>query len=96
MGWDRIDEKKIKIIIKQLSGTMTAKDGDLMPRHIIKGKGDIWCYQIATRTFVRIQRGSSIYILDWGIETNEQCLAYSTDNTIFTIDKDEIIEIGFD
>jgi hypothetical protein len=68
----------------------------LFPRHIIKGKGDIWCYQIVTRVFVRIPRGNIIYVLDWGDDANKECLAYSNENTVFTIDKDEIIEIGFD
>ena len=28
--------------------------------------------------------------------TDEQCLAYTTNGIIFTIDKEEVVEIGFD
>jgi len=95
MGWDNIDEKKFKTLIKQISGTITEKDGELVPYHEIKGRGDIWCYQITTRTVTKLSRGIKIYVLDWGEEYDEQCLAYSGDGIVFTIDKHELIEIGY-
>jgi|TARA_Y100000310_G_scaffold320043_1_gene376040 hypothetical protein len=96
MGWDHIDEEKIKTLIKQISGTITRKDGDLVPCHAIKGKGDIWCYQITNKTFIRLPRGIIIYVLDWGKEHDEQCLVYSNNGIMVAIDKKELIEIGFD
>jgi len=96
MAWDHIDEKKIKTLIKQLSGTMTAKDGEPIPYCIIKGRGQIWCYQISSKTFIMIPRGTRMYVIDWGDDNDTQCLAYSNDKMAFTIDKDEIEEIGFD
>ena len=96
MSWDYIDEKKFKALVKQITGTITEKDGDLVPYHHIKGTGNIWCYQITTKAIVRLIRGIQIYILDMGSEEDEQCLGYTTDGIIFLIDKDEVEEIGFD
>ena len=96
MSWDYIDEKKFKALVKQISGTITAKDGELVPYHSIKGRGDLWCFQPSSKTMVKIPRGTKIYVLDLGDENDEQCLAFSTDGIVFTIDKDEIEEIGFD
>ena len=96
MSWDHIDEKKFKALVKQISGTITKKDGELVPYHIIKGKGYMWCFQPSTKTVVKIPRGSKIYVLDFGNKKDLQCLAFSTDGLVFTIDKDEIEEIGFD
>ena len=90
MGWDHINEKKIKTLIKQLSGTMTAKDGEPAPYYIVKGKGELWCYQISSKSFIMIPRGINVYLVDWGSEENTQCLVYSSDKMAFIIDKDEI------
>ena len=95
MSWDYIVEKKFKALIKQITGTITEKDGDLVPYHHIKGTGHIWCYQVTTKTVVRLIRGIQIYILDMGSEEDEQCLGYTTDGIVFLIDKDEVEEIGF-
>jgi hypothetical protein len=95
MSWDYINEKKFKALIKQISGTITEKDGELVPYHAIKGKGIIWCYQPTTKTMVRIPRNSKIYVLDMGEENDPDCLAFSSDGIVFVIDKDEIEEIGF-
>jgi hypothetical protein len=96
MNWAHIDEKKLKTLIKQISGTITEKDGELVPYHAIKGKGDIWCYHLTTKTMVRILRGSNIYVLDMGAKQDIQCLIYTEHGVLILIDKDEIIEIGYD
>ena len=44
---------------------------------------------------MKLFRGKDIYILDFGTEEDEQCLAMSSDGIVFVIDKDEIEEIGF-
>ncbi len=95
MAWDHIDEKKFRALVKQISGTITAKDGDLVPYHRILGDGVLWCYQPTNRTMVRLVRGSKIFVLDMGTSEDEQCLALSTEGVVFIIDKDEIEEIGF-
>lgn len=95
MAWDHIDAKKFKTLVKQISGTIKNSDGVLMPFHIIKGVDEIWCFHPSTKQVVKLFRGTNIYILDFGTEEDEQCLAMSSDCIVFVIDKDEIEEIGF-
>jgi hypothetical protein len=95
MSWDYIDQKKFKSLIKQISGTITEKDGELVPYHTIKGKGTLWCYQPTTKNMIRITRGNPIYVLDFGTEQDIDCLALSADGIVFIIHKDEIEKIGF-
>jgi len=96
MGFDYIDEKKFKRLVKQISGTITERDGELVPYHSIIGSGAMWCYQPSNKTMVRVLRGTKIFVLDYGDETDERCLALTTDGVPILIKKDEIIEIGFD
>ena len=49
MGWDSIEDIYYKKLIKQISGDINEKDGDLLPEYIIKGKGHTWCYQPSSR-----------------------------------------------
>lgn len=95
MAWDYIDEAKFKTLIKQISGTITENDGDLVPFHVIKGQGALWCYQPTLKSMIRVLRGSKIYVLDMGDNNDEDCLALSADGIVFIINKDEIEEIGF-
>jgi hypothetical protein len=95
MSWDYIDEKQFKILIKQINGTITEKDGELVPYHAIKGEGEIWCYQPTTKSMIRISRSTPIFVLSLGTEEDHNCLALSSEGNVFIIDKDEIEEIGF-
>ena len=95
MAWDSINEAKFKILIKQITGTITEKDGDLVPFHIIKGTGAIWCFQPTVKGMVRLLRGSKIYILDMGTEDDDDCLSLTKEGIVITIPKEEIEEIGF-
>mgnify|MGYP003118474137 CR=1 FL=1 len=95
MAWDYIDEKKFKLLVKQISGTVSETDGDLVPFHQIKGTGPIWCFQITTKSMIRLHRGSALYVLDMGSERDIECLALTKDGIVIVIDKEEIEEIGF-
>jgi hypothetical protein len=95
MSWDYIDEKKFKTLIKQISGTIREKDGELVPYHIIKEEGTMWCYQPTTKIMLRVCRGTHIYVLDFGTEDDLDCLVLSAEGNVFLIEKDEIEEIGF-
>ena len=46
----------IKRLVKQVSGEIEPDDGDLVPSHFIVGSGYIWCFQPATRSFIRVPR----------------------------------------
>jgi hypothetical protein len=95
MSWDYIDEKKFKALIKQISGTISEKDGELVPYHVIKGEGILWCYQPTTKGMLRVSRGTHIYVLDFGTQDDLDCLVLSPEGNVFLIEKDEIEEIGF-
>ena len=95
MSWDYIDQKKFKALIKQISGTISEKDGELVPYHTIKGTGTLGCYQPTTKNMIRMNRGIPIYVLDFGTEQDMDCLALSTDGIVFVVDKEEIEKIGF-
>jgi hypothetical protein len=95
MAWDYIDAEKFKTLIKQIGGTITENDGDLVPFHVIKGSGTLWCYQPTLKSMIRVLRSSKIYVLDLGNDNDEDCLALSAEGNVFIISKDEIEEIGF-
>lgn len=96
MKFDKIDEKMFKSLIKQINGTISAADGELVPYHKIRGSGILFCYSISDRSLVRIIRDSTVYVLDWGEEKDDECLAYTDDGALIIIDKEEIEKIGFD
>lgn len=95
MSWDYIDEKKFKTLIKQISGTISDTDGELVPYHVIKGEGAMWCYQPTTKKMLRVIRDTPIYVLDFGTSEDIDCLVLSPEGNVFLIEKDEIEEIGF-
>jgi len=95
MDWDNIDEKKFKALIKQILGTITKKDGDLVPYHIIKGTGRLYCYQPTLKSMTTVIRNTKVYVLDMGSKEDTHCLVYTENGRMVTIDKDELEEIGF-
>ena len=96
MGFEYINEKKFKALVKQISGTITEKDGELVPYHSIKGTGYMWCFQPTNKNMIRVVRGTRIFVLDFGSEMEERCLALTMEGTPILIEKEEIEEIGFD
>lgn len=90
----RYDSKKLQKIIKQLSGEISAEDGAPAPIYKIKGKGYMWCYSPMKKTMVRITRGNKIFILDDEPDDKGQLMIY-TPNEIVFIDKDDLIELGY-
>ena len=87
---------KVKKVLKQLSGEVTAEDGDLIAPHFIIGDSDIWCYQPTNRNFIKISRGIPVYILCESYDIRGRHLIYTTDGNMVLIEPDEIVELGFD
>jgi hypothetical protein len=96
MKFDKIDEKRFKALIKQISGTISASDGALQPYHKIKGTGFLFCYSVTDKSLIRVIRDSTVYVLDWGKEDDNECLVYTDDGALIIIEKEEILKIGFD
>ena len=95
MAWENIDEKRIKRILKQLAGKMSATDDELIPPVIIKGIGEIWCYAPTKRTVIKINRGTKAYVVDDTLDEYDRILIYTSNGYFVAIEKDEIEEVGF-
>ena len=95
MTWEKLDEKRLKIILKQIAGNISEEDEELVPPVIIKGTGEIWCYAPTKRTVIKINRGTRAYIIDDTRDDLDRILIYTSNGYFVAIEKDEIEEIGF-
>lgn len=95
MGWDSIKDIYYKKLIKQISGEIDEKDGELLPEYIIKGKGHIWCYQPTVRKMLRISRNIKVYILSEEEDASGRVLVYTSIGDVIAIEKDELFETGY-
>lgn len=86
-------QKRLKKIMRQISGDVEDLSGTLIPETIIVGDGVIYCYSPSAREFVKINRGTRIYILK---HYTDKVLIYTIDGHIVEIDEDELLFIGFD
>ena len=95
MGWDSRKAIYYKKLIKQISGKIDEKDGELLPEYIIKGKGHIWCYQPTVRKMLRISRNIKVYILSDEEDALGRVLVYTSIGDVIAIEKDELFETGY-
>ena len=64
------------------------------PVYILSGSGITWYYSDVKRTMVRVPRGSECIFCEEDPENSEKCIVQiGTD--IFSVPKDEIIEVGW-
>ena len=96
MTWKDKYGKKIKKIIKQATGLITADDGELVPSAKIKGTGYIWCYSPVRNKFFWTPRGIQVYIVDDKEDEKGRILVYNTLVDIILIDVEELSTAGFD
>ena len=96
MKWKDLYEKKIKKIIKQATGLITADDGELIPSAKIKGSGHIWCYCPIKNKFLRVPRGIQVYIVDDQEDEKGRIVVYTVLVDILLIDAEELSAAGFD
>ena len=61
---------------------------------MINGTGDIWCWSLEKREMIKVSRGIKIYILDFEKDDKNRYMVYDG-YSIFSIEEDEITEIGF-
>ena len=91
--------ERIKLAAAQLNGKIPYKEQEeidkieLIPEIAIKGSGYIFCYQPDSRSFVKIERGQKALIIE---ERKDTYLVYTFDGFLIQIDKDEILQTGFD
>jgi hypothetical protein len=89
--------ERVKILVKQISGKITEKDGELLPEYTIKGnKSEIWCYSISDRTMVKVYTRSPVYILQENYDERGRTLIYTYHSQIVLIEEEELQLLGYD
>ena len=98
MAWENLDEKRLKQIIRQISGKSKKSEDTLIEPCYVKCKGknkvEKWFWVPSKRTHVRLVCGTKIYIVDYDMDELGRVLAYEG-NYLFAIPYDELEEIGF-
>jgi hypothetical protein len=88
-------KSRLKKILKQVSGDISNIEGDLIPPMAIKGSGAKYCYQPSTREFIKVTRGTKVFIVQEENETGK-VLIYTYEGFLVEVEAEELIEIGFD
>lgn len=91
--------ERIKLAAAQLNGRIPYKEQkeidniELIPEIAIKGTGYIFCYQVETKSFVKVERGQKALIIE---DRNDTYLIYTFDGFLVQINKEDVINTGFD
>ena len=94
MAWDTIDKSLIKKLTSQLAGDLKFSDGPPEPPCLIRGKGVIYCYSIMLKTFVKLERGTEIFIISDELDDKDRILVFANPY-IVAMPFDEVEQIGF-
>ena len=88
---------RIRRIVKQFAGSLSEDDDfELVPQYGIKGHGDIHCFYPSKRIFIKIARGTKVYIIEEKENEQGRVLIYTFNGEIVEIEKEELEYIGFD
>ena len=87
-------QKKLKIILRQLSGKIK-DDEQFIQEAIILGKGSIWCYDPISRMVIQLERGISVYVLQENYDFKGRTLIYCINGDILCVEPEELFNIGF-
>ena len=87
-------QKKLKIILRQLSGKIN-DDDEIVEEAVVEGKGNIWCYDPFSRTVIKVERGTSVWILEENYDSKGRTLIYCINGDILCIEPEELFLIGF-
>ena len=85
----------VQQIINQLNGE-PSEDVELIPEYYIKGRGDIYCFQPSSKTYVKILRNQKVFVLDDKKDFLNRILIYTNCGRIIEIDSSELEYLGFD
>lgn len=88
--------ERIKKIAAQLSGKIDEDHGILLPPFAIKGTGEAYFLSYVDRQFVKIARGTEVYIVETNFDYYNRTLVYTYGHDLILIEPDEIELIGFD
>ena len=87
-------QKKLKIILRQLSGKIK-DDEQFVQEAVILGKGSIWCYDPFSKTVIQLDRGTNVYVLQENYDSKGRTLIYCINGDILCIEPEELFNIGF-
>ena len=66
----------------------------MIPEYYIKGRGDVYCFQPSSKTYVKILRNQKVYVLDEKKDFINRILIYTNCGRIVEIDYDELEYLG--
>jgi hypothetical protein len=95
MGRKETREKRLKQIVRQISGKVAGND-EPVPEVAIRGTGYIMCYNSSSRSFTRVARGTKAYIIDPQLNESKRVIIYTLSGDVVEIDPNELINTGFD
>jgi hypothetical protein len=87
-------QKKLKIILRQLSGKIK-DDEQFVQEAVILGKGNIWCYDPFSKIVIQLDRGANVYVLQEKYDSKGRTLIYCINGDILCIEPEELFNIGF-
>ena len=97
MAYGDINRELFNNVLKQIGGSFVEGDAyELLPTVLIKGAGFIWCYQLATKMFIKVSRGLDAYVLDDLEDHMGRVMIYTSFGDHVMIDKEELIFTGYD
>ncbi len=87
---------RLKQIVGQVSGKIEDSDLGLVEEHKIKGTGIMYCLMSDNRTFTKVTRGVTIYIIEENYDIKNRTLVYTVYGDIVLLEPEEIEMIGHD
>jgi len=100
MGYDDEElsevQKRLKLAVRQMAGSLTESDSKLLPEVAIIGSGITFCFCPSKRRMVKILRGIKAFIIDDSTISKDRVLIYTFDGHLVEIDKSELIHTGYD
>ena len=92
---NKVVTKKLKTILNQLAGSPD-KNKEPIPEMMIKGtSGYIMCYDIASRSFIKVTRGTICFMIDETLDSRNRVMVYVSPNNVVMIDRKEIFYVGY-
>jgi hypothetical protein len=89
-------QKRLKLAVRQMAGSLTESDSKLLPEVAIAGTGIIFCFSPSKRRMVKILRGIKAFVIDDSTISKDRVLIYTFDGYLVEIDKLELIHTGYD
>lgn len=94
MVWDDLDKERVLQIMRQISGEDADESITPIPQYRIKGDGAAYYWSPTTKSFIKINRGTCVYIISYRIDDKGRILVFDGKNS-FAISYKDLEKIGF-